>query len=243
MNKFALLGHDVGNGTRELLTQYGYTVLCMPNNPYLVPALSAHPDLSVFFAKEFILTTRFYYETAKFEFELLSAILRLPVKIVVNVVNGDYHDDIFLDALPVGNCLFCLPEYTAGVLTELPEYTVVPVRQGYAKCTALPVGDHALVTADPSILRSAEQVGVETLRISEGFIGLDGYEYGFIGGASSFAPYGGIDKIFFSGDLSSHPDCRKITDFLASHGYEAVWISEEPLRDIGTIFLFPDKFE
>ena len=76
-----------------------------------------------------------------------------------------------------------------------------------------------------------EKNGVNVTLISNGGISLPPYDYGFIGGAS-----GVIGKnVFFFGDISKHPDCKKICSAIENAGYTPVSLSDEELTDLGGI--------
>ena len=61
---------------------------------------------------------------------------------------------------------------------------------------------------------------------------LDGYDTGFIGGASGADD----DAVYFCGDVSHHPDADAIKAFCQKHGKECVSLSDEELTDVGTLF-------
>ena len=95
------------------------------------------------------------------------------------------------------------------------------------------VSDNALITADKSIYSISQNNGLDALLISEGHVDLNGYGYGFIGGAS-----GAVDSyVLFCGDLSNHPDGERIAEFCQKHGKAPVSLSDEPLYDYGTVML------
>ena len=101
---------------------------------------------------------------------------------------GDYPTDVCFNALKVGDCLFgrlaSLSDDIKHAAQELG-LRLVNVKQGYARCSALPLGA-AAVTADRGMLEALRGEGIITLLIPAGKIALDGCEYGFIGGASFF---------------------------------------------------------
>ena len=100
----------------------------------------------------------------------------------------------------------------------------------------IPIGDHALITADHSIAKAARQQGLDLLQIRPGAVLLPGYDCGFIGGAASHSPYTESDRVFFCGDLHSHPDADAIETFCHRHGKAVISLSDESLLDVGTIF-------
>ena len=143
---------------------------------------------------------------------------------------------VLLNVLFFGKHLFC---NTKTIAIELLEFGLEPchVNQGYTKCSALPLGNQALITSDTSIAKCAKEHGIDVLQIQEGHITLPGYDYGFIGGCASFAPRGGINTVFFCGDLSGHPDAHKIESFCDFHNFGIINLSQNRLFDTGTIFM------
>jgi hypothetical protein len=87
-----------------------------------------------------------------------------------------------------------------------------------------------MITADEGICRRAESLGIEVLKISSGNILLEGYSFGFIGGASFLS---GDDVLFF-GDVRLHPDFERIRDFLLAHRKNILYIKDMPLTDFGS---------
>ena len=80
-----------------------------------------------------------------------------------------------------------------------------------------------------SALKKSPDLGV--LPVSQGHVKLDGFEYGFLGGASGRVG----DEIVFNGDLSAHPDYEAIREFIESRGLAVRFFPEYPLTDIGSI--------
>ncbi len=76
---------------------------------------------------------------------------------------------------------------------------MVHVEQGYARCSVIPVGGRAMVTADLGIASAAERKGIDTLRISPACVHLPGESSGFIGGVCGVMP---DDLLILLGDMS-----------------------------------------
>ena len=75
--------------------------------------------------------------------------------------------------------------------------------------------------------------GVDVLVISSGNIVLEGYDYGFIGGASGKL---NDESVIFFGNIKKHPDYRAIKAFLYKHKSNMIIACEDmPLTDIGGI--------
>ena len=109
---------------------------------------------------------------------------------------------------------------------------MIGCRQGYTKCSTVVVDSRSLITADQGIAAACSKAeDLDVLLVQEGHVALEGYDTGFIGGASGRVG----DEIIFNGDLSAHPDFQKIKDFIEERGLECKWLPEYPLTDIGTI--------
>ena len=65
--------------------------------------------------------------------------------------------------------------------------------------------------------------------ISQGGIKLDGYSYGFIGGASCVAE----DTVYFFGDIKKHRNYGEIHDAIKSLKMKEISISLEDVFDFG----------
>ena len=115
-------------------------------------------------------------------------------------------------------------------MRELIGGVPVTVAQGYAKCAVCVVNDHSIITADAGVSRAAKNAGLDVLDITAGHVALDGYAYGFIGGAAFKIRN---DTLAFTGTLDTHPYKERILRFLADRGQKAVFLTDEPIFDIG----------
>ena len=232
----AVTNHTFSQKAEEVLTALGHRTLRLPPHPILPEPVASHPDMLLFFAKDAIFCTKTYYEIATDELNEIANVYGAPIRFIQKEYGSSYPNDVPLNALPLANCLFC---NTQTVADELLNLGLEPchVNQGYTKCSALPLGDRAIITADASIAKTAKEQGIDVLQIQEGHIALPGYDYGFIGGSASFAVRGGLDAVFFAGDISQHPNHSKIERFCQSYGFKIINLSNAPLCDVGTIFM------
>lgn len=120
------------------------------------------------------------------------------------------------------------------------ETKVIGVRQGYTRCSCLPVNNDSFILSDKGVANALEAQGASVLLIEEGHIKLRGFEHGFIGGTAGniYINSGGITDqkaIVFNGDLSVHPDFKRITGFIKSRNILPVWFEDYALEDIGSI--------
>ncbi|MBP8081874.1 MAG: hypothetical protein KBH06_04125 [Spirochaetes bacterium] len=149
-------------------------------------------------------------------------------------ISEAYPHDASYNACYTGKYLIHNLNYTAPEILDFCKFKNIPtihINQGYARCSILPVNAEAVITADIKSADIIKKSGLDALLIQNGFIKLEGFKYGFIGGCC------GIHKnnIYFTGNLNKHPDNEKILSFLEKYGMKAEFLSEE-LIDIGSIF-------
>ena len=232
----ALTNHTLPPQAEAELKRQGHRVLRLPPHPTLPAPVASHPDMLLFFAEDRIFCTKSYHQIASRELEEISRTCGLPIHLIDSEYGKEYPHDVPLNAFPLGKHLFCNIKTVAPELLDLglfPHH----VNQGYTKCSTLPLGDDALISADPSIVTAAREKGIEVLQIEAGHVALEGYDYGFIGGCASCAPMGGLHTIYFCGDLAQHPAYKSIKTFCEKHHFEVCSLGDFPLLDVGTIFM------
>ena len=107
--------------------------------------------------------------------------------------------------------------------------------QGYTRCCCLPVNDSSFITSDEGIAKALEKTDADVLRISRASIALPGFDYGFIGGCAGHITVNGRKTMIFNGDLSAHPDYKKIAAFIEDRDIDILFFEDFPLTDIGSI--------
>ncbi len=196
--------------------------------------VASHPDMLLFYHDGKIFCPDAYYAVNR---ELLENGLELsegsrlcsgdkkprfiPVKTPEPDADGKcrYPNDVALNSVQLaspnfGDVLFCRRQSTASeILSLFSEHSVADVHQGYTHCSVCTVTESAIITSDDGIARHAKLCGIDVLKISPGGIELDGYDMGFIGGASARVG----DALCFFGDPESHPDGEKIIKFVRDH--------------------------
>lgn len=153
-----------------------------------------------------------------------------------------YPEDIRLNIAVAGNFALGRFDSTDAGLTEFLRQSgreLIPVKQGYAKCSLCFVADNAFITEDPSIAAALEKRGAAVLRIAPGDIYLSERHYGFFGGAA-----GKIDKdrLAVTGSLAAHRDGRRIRAFAERHGVAIVELTDGRITDIGGILPLKEGF-
>ncbi len=148
---------------------------------------------------------------------------------------SEYPDDCRLNAVRIDNKLICNPASVSDKILKKAEsdgLIIIPVKQGYTKCSVCVVDAGSIITDDESIYKSAANYFDDILYVQKGSIRLSGMNYGFIGGCTGKL---GKNKLAFNGRIESHTDSNKIIDFLDKHKIEAVELTDDTLEDIGSI--------
>ena len=232
---FAVTDIRLSEACRHSLQALGFSIVSLPPFPSLDPRIASHPDMLMLPLDDFVFIHETYYPIAKRQFDLLFSKGNLIPRRIITTVGFHYPNDVPLNILATKDSLVARADQMPQDILLYAKSSgreIIDTKQGYAKCSTLLLGDTAAITADPSIDRALHSRSIETLRISPGHISLDGYDYGFIGGAS-----GVYEKtVFFCGNIETHPDAQRIVDFCNAHGYQVVCLSDGPLFDMGTIF-------
>ena len=195
----------------EELNKFGYEIIPTKKiNTFLEPE-QYHADMQILCIKNKVIT--------------LDDCIKKPGK--------NYPENILLNCLYHNNKLYGKLSATDSSVREYcreNNIETVNVNQGYTRCSTLVVNEKAVITADKSIEKGMKNNGAEVLLISAGNIVLEGFDYGFIGGAS----FSDNNTIYFFGDITKHPDYNKIKEFTSKHNsIIEILCKTQPLTDIG----------
>lgn len=151
-----------------------------------------------------------------------------------NNIDGKYPHCVALNCLYISGKLYGREE---AIDVSVKNYCkengieIVDVKQGYTRCSTAVIGKNSAITADSTIYNALTKNGIDVLKIDSGSIRLDGYDYGFIGGACTMIDDG---TVAFFGDIKTHPNFRKIERFCIIHNVKIINLAEDkPLTDVG----------
>lgn len=152
--------------------------------------------------------------------------------IVCDKLSAGYKTESFLNFIINDNFIIKNPN-TALKLDD--KYTndkkIINIKQGYTSCSVIQVTEQAYITDDDNIYNVLSDNNLACLKIKKGDIELNGYDYGFIGGASVKLDE---NNILFFGDISDATDKNNVIDFLNNYRINAVFINGKKLKDIGS---------
>ena len=212
------------------LKTYGFEIEILFDNHKVDKRLINHCDLSLLKINEQIFVVERTQTRAK-------TILHNLDKTVISIdmqEKADYPSDCILNFVVVGRYILgCQKAITECIKSIIDNNKLVfkSINQGYAKCSTIVLNDHSVITDDESVFRAVKEFGIDCLLITKGDVKLDGFNYGFIGGASF------VDeqerKVFFFGDITKHSDYIRIKEFIENKSYYLHYIPGKQLTDIG----------
>ena len=224
--KFFLINEATPFEIRASLAKYGR---CIP-----LPAWEAldfpvcrHPDMLMAEIHGRIFVHREYQKGQ----EILHA-LNIPFFISETSVKNTYPHDVPLNCFTVGNYLFAKERAVSEtVLSKIRECgkILLPVSQGYTKCSAAVAGG-AIASADKGIVKAAARVGIPALLLPPHKIDIEVYDTGFIGGASVLL---NENTLGFFGNIEKYPAFADLKSFFSTVDVEIVSLSDKPLFDYG----------
>ena len=233
---FAIIGESAKEDIIRELERLDFEVISLSNFQRLPSPVASHADMLMFPIDNKIFLSRDYAPFCK---ELLERLKRNSYDIVICDcdIKNEYPFDVCFNAARVGKNILANTKYICSDIKRYIEgssYSLHHVKQGYTKCSTVILSENAIITADTGIAKKASELGIDVLTVnnSHDAVLLDGYDYGFLGGACGL--YDGT--LYFCGDISRHPDHNKILEFCNAHGVKLYSLSGAQLQDVGGIF-------
>lgn len=221
----------IGERYRPLLEKslefQGFEPIWLPDNPLLEPRLSGHADLSTIKLGSKMVVSRHIFENKL----LVKRITNRGMELIccAREQSCAYPKDVNLCACAAGEYLIHNFSHTDEAVMTNSGHIKINVKQGYANCMILALGNR-IITADKGIATKAAEYGINVLKIESGNIKLEGYDEGFIGGASFVCG----NRVYFTGDIYGHPSSDDILTFISTAGFEICCLSDLDLFDIGS---------
>lgn len=232
MAETVLIGEIYTELLEKPLEKLGINAVPVPGNGFVDPRLSGHGDLSVLHMGGKILWLAPHLRRSRFAERLNSMGFALDYPDILQ--SAAYPGDAQLNVCICGKYAICnksiVPTEIVSNLTD-SGFEILDCRQGYAKCSVCVVTEGAIITADRGVEAAARKAGLDVLLIEPGYIALDGFDCGFIGGSSFRISR---SKLAFTGSLDVHPSKKDILHFLKAHEVEAVYLTKRPIFDIGS---------
>jgi len=206
-----------------------HSVIRLPADTQIAEPIADHPDSLICIFNGVLYTHEKYAKIAARELSEICEKCSLVLCSVDCERAPSYPLDCGFNALPLSDRRQLIGRQKS--LSEpLRSLCTANTNQGYAGCTALYAGG-TVITADPSVEKAAESLGVPVYRISGADISLPGYNEGFIGGAG-----GAFEKtVCLFGSPEYSKSAREVEKFCKSNSLTLVCLEDNTLFDRGGI--------
>ena len=235
--KHCLIGSKYTDEINEL-KELGIESFTLNASPLLEEEINSHADILAFnFGNGQVLLNK-----GSIGEEELKKIGFKPV-FYSSEISSPYPKDISLNVAYTGNHIICNSAYTSKEITNFANSNnieIINTKQGYSKCNLCIVSDNAVITEDKGLAYLLKNYQFDVLLITSGDIYLSDAHYGFLGGASCKISQ---DKMYFSGDLSSHKDFESIVNFLDFYNVKPIYNKSRKLTDFGGIIPLTEKID
>lgn len=237
---YALIDCRMSYKCRESLKNLGLELIEIFMNPCLDKPVSAHPDIFVFNYKNTVIAEESCANTLKEQMFLRGNSVFQIIEGCKFNENTCYPHDCVLNFAVCGNYIIGNMKNINDKLSFFAKSVgleFIDVKQGYSKCNICIVSDDAIITEDKGLALKCRENGIDVLLLKHNCVKLDGYDYGFIGGASGTVFDNKENKILFCGCIERHPEYDVIKEFCFNHGAVPFSLSDEDLYDYGSIII------
>jgi hypothetical protein len=224
-----IIDKNIPAEAKASLTRHG-EVLEFSTNDLTYPSISNHPD--IFFCK--VNGILYYSPNTPHEF-----IQQLSSK-GINVSKGSvpvgpkYPHSALYNAVVTDKYFIHNLKLTDVNLKHAAEgRKLIDVKQGYTRCSLLPLKNNCFITSDEGINKKLLSEGLEVQLVKPNCTQLPGEEYGLFGGTSGISG----NRIFILGNLKYFPEGSKVKSCLENLNYEIIELYNGPLYDGGSILI------
>ncbi len=215
---------------KEYLKNSSYNVINVKKTNAVYKAVSSHTDIYICKVGEEIIIAKEQLKLLQKDLE----INKIKYEEGASLLGYSYPSNIIYNAVHMGNYFIHNTKYTdAAVLDSAHRkgLKILHVKQGYTNCSLVVIDDDSVITSDKGLSRVLKMYNIDVLEIQQGSVRLEGFEYGFLGGASGKIG----NTILFNGNLEHHPDYMKIKQFIDRKGFDVKYFTDYLLEDIGSI--------
>ena len=228
--KRCIIGAKYTDEIKELRSM-GIDCITINRNPNLDEEINSHTDILCFKPADKLILA-----DSSVAGELEQKIIDYNI-IAIDNIKSPYPDDIKLNTALLGNTIICNKKHTAKEIIDYQSENhiqLINTNQGYTKCNLCIVTDTAVITEDEGLACLLKNCQFDVLKIQPGYVWLSDKHYGFIGGASGKISE---DEIYFSGNISEHPDYIIIEEFLKKHKIKPIYNKNRKLSDFGGLIM------
>lgn len=147
-------------------------------------SVSTHPDMQIHFLNERLAVC----EPTLYEYYRSILPDSIDIRRGDAAVGRTYPEDCAYNIAVVGKNVICNTEFAEKTILDFYQrnnYKIVHINQGYAKCNICPLDESRFITEDAGIYKTTVLIaGLRPILLPVGEVNLEGFDFGFIGGAT-----------------------------------------------------------
>ena len=216
------------------LKQNGVRYYLSCKHPKLPEPVSTHPDMQIHFIDNKTAVV------APEVFDYYNELIGDDVEVIKGntELSGTYPLDCAYNVTRLGKFIIGNLSYMDTKIKQMYQdrgFEFIHINQGYSKCTVCVVDDNSVITEDEGVCRAITPHNISVFKINSGTVELDGFDYGFIGGASGFIS----EKVLaFCGNPSTESYFESMEEYIKSKSVDIIYLSSTKLKDYGSILYF-----
>ncbi len=197
-------------------------------------SLSTHPDLQIHFVDDCTAVcgcglSDYYKALLTDRIEILEGNSK---------VGNTYPENCAYNIVRLGDFVICNTKISDKKILEIykkQNKTIIHVNQGYTKCSICPIDKDIFITEDIGIYNTINgNKKLKSVLIPRLNVRLDGFDYGFIGGATGI--YG--NTLLLCGKIPDTKEGEVLLSFLTKNHIKYIELSSDSLYDYGSILSF-----
>ncbi len=226
-----LLSSKASVGLCNVIEREGIQILTVPDNPLLPVPIRDHPDMSLhpLDYSNFVVAKNMLGR-----YERLLAPFKIRCLPSTSVPMEPYPMDVSLNIARIGEYYLHNDSTDASIQQLLVErgYRKLNIRQGYSKCSTLILKYDTIITTDKGIHRCVQLEGMHSHLLPAGYLELEGYDTGLIGGCG-----GMLDRstILFTGDPQRYRYGEALLTILEAEAIRPLYPVGERMTDLGSL--------
>ena len=220
----AFIDYRTTTEEKKSLSKFNIDFIEIPKNSTLYDAIDGHVDIQMNIIdkkeKKIIvhkdIDSSFLKKLEQYNIKYLKSLSSLTEK---------YPGNIILNAAILENDIIHNFKYTdKNLISSMKDKNFINVKQGYSKCSILPIREKVIITNDKGIHDILKKEDYDIL--------LPSLNYGFIGGVGGKIS---DDSLAFFGNLDCYKYGKEIKLFLSKYDIKPIYLSQGKLIDRGSL--------
>lgn len=228
----AFIDYRTTKTEKNSLSKLNIDFIEVPKNPILYDAIDGHVDiqLNIIDKKE---KKIIIHKDMNNSFIQKLKLYNINYIKSFNSLIEKYPGDIILNAAILDDDIIHNFKYTdKNLISYMTHKNFINIKQGYSKCSILPVRKKAIITNDKGIYDTLKNNDYDILLLPPGDILLPNLNYGFIGGVGGKISE---NSLAFFGNLDYYKYGKEVKDFLSKYDIKPVYLREGKLIDRGSL--------